>query len=33
MVWKDVDAEFEADFNRWDDEEHISRLLHRNGIA
>jgi hypothetical protein len=33
MVWSDVDAEFEADFNRWYDEEHISRLLHRNGIA
>ena len=32
MVWSDVDAEFEAEFNRWYDEEHISRLLQVPGF-
>ncbi len=27
MVWTDIDPEFEAEFNRWYDEEHIARLL------
>lgn len=27
MLWTDVDAEHEAEFNRWYDEEHIHRLL------
>ncbi len=27
MVWADVDPEFEAEFNRWYDEEHIEHLL------
>src|SRR6516162_10186151 len=27
MVWSDIDAEFEAEFNRWYDEEHVPRLL------
>jgi len=27
MVWTDVDAEHEADFNRWYDEDHVPRLL------
>jgi hypothetical protein len=27
MVWVDIDAEFEAEFNRWYDEEHIAELL------
>jgi hypothetical protein len=27
MVWADIDPEFEADYNRWYDEEHIDRLL------
>ena len=27
MVWTDIDAEHEAEFNRWYDEEHITRLL------
>lgn len=26
MVWTDVDAEHEAEFNRWYDEEHMKRL-------
>lgn len=26
MAWTDVDPEFEADFNRWYDEEHMKRL-------
>ena len=26
MVWTDVDAEHEAEFNRWYDEEHIPAL-------
>src|SRR5271157_6193306 len=32
MVWSDIDAEFEAEFNRWYDEEHISRLLQVPGF-
>jgi hypothetical protein len=28
MVWTDIDAEFEPEFNRWYDEEHLSRLMH-----
>jgi len=32
MVWTDIDAEVEADFNRWYDEEHISRLLQVPGF-
>jgi hypothetical protein len=32
MVWTDIDAEFEAEFNRWYDEEHISRLLQVPGF-
>ena len=32
MVWTDIDAEFEADFNRWYDEEHIARLLEVPGF-
>jgi len=27
MVWTDIDPEFEAEFNRWYDEEHITQLL------
>jgi hypothetical protein len=27
MLWTDVDAEHEAEFNRWYDEEHIAHLL------
>jgi hypothetical protein len=27
MVWTDIDAEFEGEFNRWYDEEHVARLL------
>src|SRR6201981_1202969 len=32
MVWSDIDAELEADFNRWYNEEHISRLLQVPGF-
>ena len=32
MVWSDVDADFEAEFNRWHDEEHIPRLLQVPGF-
>ena len=32
MVWTDIDAEFEAEFNRWYDEEHIGRLLEVPGF-
>ena len=32
MVWTDVEPEFEAEFNRWYDEEHISRLLEVPGF-
>ncbi len=27
MLWTDVDPEYEAEFNRWYDEEHVNRLL------
>src|SRR3954462_173097 len=27
MVWTDIDEQYEAEFNRWYDEEHIGRLL------
>ena len=27
MLWTDIDAEHEAAFNRWYDEEHLDRLL------
>jgi len=27
MLWTDIDAEHEAEFNRWYDEEHLERLL------
>jgi hypothetical protein len=27
MLWTDVDPEYETEFNRWYDEEHIQRLL------
>ncbi len=27
MLWTDVDAQHEAEFNRWYDEEHLDRLL------
>ncbi len=27
MVWADIDPEYEAEFNRWYDEEHIPHLL------
>lgn len=27
MLWTDVDPEYEAEFNRWYDEEHIAHLL------
>ena len=32
MVWTDIDAEFEPEFNRWYDEEHLPRLLHISGV-
>lgn len=32
MLWTDVDAEHEAEFNRWYDEEHIKRLLQVPGF-
>jgi hypothetical protein len=32
MVWTDIDAEFEPEFNRWYDEEHIPRLLQIPGF-
>ena len=32
MVWTDIDDEFEAEFNRWYDEEHIARLLEVPGF-
>jgi hypothetical protein len=31
-VWTDVDPEFEAEFNRWYDEEHIARPLQIPGF-
>jgi hypothetical protein len=27
MVWSDIDPEYEAEYHRWYDEEHIARLL------
>jgi hypothetical protein len=32
MVWTDIDAGHEAEFNRWYDEEHIPRLLQLPGF-
>jgi hypothetical protein len=32
MVWTDIDAEHEGEFNRWYDEEHIPRLLQVPGF-
>jgi len=32
MVWSDTDAEFETEFNRWYDEEHVPRLLQVPGF-
>src|SRR6202166_4237203 len=32
MVWSDIDAEFEAEFNRWYDEEHVPGLLQVPGF-
>src|SRR5258708_18151939 len=32
MVWTDIDPEFEAEFKRWDDDEHIARLLQVPGF-
>lgn len=32
MVWADIDAEFEAEYHRWYDEEHIPRLLEVPGF-
>src|SRR5271163_1423250 len=32
MVWTDIDTEFEAEFNRWYDEEHVTRLLQVPGF-
>ncbi len=32
MVWTDIDPEFEAEFNRWYDDEHIARLLQVPGF-
>ena len=32
MAWTVVDPEFEAEFNRWYDEEHVTRLLEVPGF-
>ncbi|MGH7088890.1 MAG: hypothetical protein ACREFQ_08315, partial [Stellaceae bacterium] len=32
MVWADIDAEFETEFNSWYDREHIPRLLEVPGF-
>ncbi|HEY1258601.1 MAG TPA: hypothetical protein VGF34_05075 [Stellaceae bacterium] len=32
MVWTDIDAEHEPEFNRWYDEEHLPRLLEVPGF-
>ncbi|MGH7320738.1 MAG: hypothetical protein ACRELA_14090 [Candidatus Rokuibacteriota bacterium] len=32
MLWTDVDPEYEAEFNRWYNEEHIQRLLQIPGF-
>ncbi len=33
MVWTDIDAEHETEFNRWYDEEHLPRLLECRGSS
>ena len=33
MLWTDIDAEHEAAFNRWYDEEHLDRLLAVRGSS
>ena len=33
MVWADIDPEFEAEYNRWYDEEHIAHLLAVPGVT
>ena len=32
MVWADIDPEFEGEFNRWYDEEHLPRMLQISGF-
>jgi hypothetical protein len=32
MVWTDIDSRFEAEFNRWYDDEHLPRLLQVPGF-
>ena len=32
MVWTDIDPEFEAEFNRWYNEEHILRMLQNSRL-
>jgi hypothetical protein len=32
MLWTDVDAEHEAEFNRWYDEEHVPRIMEVPGF-
>ena len=32
MLWTDVDSEYEDEFNRWYNEEHIKRLLQVPGF-
>ena len=32
MVWTDIDAQFETEFNRWYDEEHLPRMLQISGF-
>ncbi len=32
MVWTDIDPEFETEFNRWYDEEHLPRMLQISGF-
>ena len=32
MVWTDIDSQFEVEFNRWYDEEHLPRLLQVPGF-
>jgi hypothetical protein len=32
MVWADIDPEFETEFNRWYDEEHLPRMLAISGF-
>ena len=33
MVWTDIDPEFEAEFNRWYDEEHITAASRGTGLS